>query len=386
MFNKIPKNYFLALATFIGYIVGVGMFGLPFIMSKSGVLPFVLLLIGILLIQYVIHLIYANVIIATDTYHQLPGYAGIYLGRTGKYVVFVANLFSNIGALIAYIIVNGKFLSQLLAPYYGGSEFFYATLIFALEAFVVYYGMKMVAKTEIVMMTALFVAIGMITWHGLPIIKAENYLVIDWRYLLLPYGAMFFSLDGSGCLPVLAKLLNKDKAAMKSVIRYGLGISALILFSFVMVIVGISGSTTTDDALTGVKFILDNSVVFFALIFGILAIITSFLGLAESMEKILSWDFKINRKLAWAITVFVPYILYAMGINNLVVIISFVGAIGGGLGGIILVLIFLKMEKMKNKLPIFNKLKPSKKITSFLIFTFITGMVFELYYKLFGKF
>lgn len=379
MFGKINKNYFHALATMIGYVVGVGMFGIPFLAVKSGLFPFVFLLIGLALIQYLVHVIYANIIIATPSEHLLPGYTGIYLGKSAKTIVFIANLFSNIGALLAYIIVNGIFLNQLLSPYFGGNEFFYATVMFVLEAIVVYFGIKMIAKFEMAMTAVLLFVIAMIVWRGVPYVQAENFTAINPLYFFLPYGALLFSLDGSGCLPLLSKLLNKDKVAIKSVIRLGIAIPTIIILAFTIVIVGISGASTSSDALSGVKSVIDDGVVTMALIFGVLAITTSFFGVAESMRKILNWDFRINSTLSWAIAVFIPYILYFSGIKNLAAVISVVGSIGGGLASIALILIYRKIRKQKNMLPLFTKFRPKKIITNFLLAIFTAGVAYEIY-------
>lgn len=381
---KINKNYFHALATMIGYVVGVGMFSLPYVAVKSGIIPFIFLLVGLTIVQYLIHIIYANIIIATPTEHLLPGYTGIYLGRAGKMIVFLANMFSNFGALLAYIIVNGIFLHQLLSPYFGGTEFFYGTLMFAFGAVVVYFGIKTVAKFEMVMTVLLLLVIGMIVWKGTGYTQLANYTWFNPYYLFLPYGALLFSLDGSGCLPLLSKLLNKDKKAIKSVIRLGLTIPAVIILAFTLIIVGVSGSSTSEDALSGVRLIIANGVIVSSLIFGVLAITTSFFGVAESMRKILNWDYKINNQLSWAIAVFVPYILYISGIKSLSTVIGIVGSIGGGLAGIALVLIYRKISKNKRMLPMFEKFYPGKYLIIFLLLIFFAGLIYELVSALSG--
>jgi len=378
--RTVPKNYYQALATMIGYMVGVGMFGLPFLVSRAGVFTFVILLLGLGAIQYLTHLIYANMIVATESYHRLAGYAGIYLGKKGRIIVFIAKIFGNIGGLLAYIIITGIFLHQLLSPHFGGSEFFYGSLIFAFEAIVVFFGIRAIGRAELIMTVFLILVVGLIIWRGMDVVSATNYVVFDWKYLLLPFGATMVSLDGSGSLPIVAKLLNKDKNAVKSVVRFGILIPMLITLFFVLTIVGISGPLTTQDAISGVRLVLDDGVIFFSLIFGILTMITSFFGVAEAVKEMLWWDFRVNKNLAWAIAVFVPYSLYVIGVKNLAVVISFVGAIGGGFCGIILILIYRKMVKMKDMTPLFSNRKPGKVITSFIIALFISGIFYELFY------
>ena len=109
MFNKKHqknKKYFQAIAVMVGYIVGVGMFGLPYLTVRSGWLVFVVLLVVLGLAQYLVHLIYANMIVINGSFHRLPGYVGQYLGLKGKWAVFIAKLIGNYGSLLAYIIIS----------------------------------------------------------------------------------------------------------------------------------------------------------------------------------------------------------------------------------------------------------------------------------------
>ena len=375
------KNYFQAIAVMVGYTIGVGMFGLPFLISKAGFLTFFIFIILLGSVQYLLHLIYANLIVVSDSYHRLPGYAEIYLGKKGKIIVFIAKLIGNYGALIAYIIITGIFLNQLLSQYLGGNEFLYATLLFIIEAIIVLFGIKMIAKAELFMAILLLLVILFITIKGWPAIQLANYEIIDWKYFLLPYGAMLFAIDGGGSLPIVVKLLRRHKQSVKNVVRIGTALPVLVIIVFTLVIIGISGVGTTPDGLVGVKNVLDDGVIFFSLIFGVLTMITSFLLVAESIKETLWWDFKMNKYLAWFLAISVPYLLYIAGIKNLTNVISFAGAIAGGLSAIILIIIFRKLKKMPGKLVLFKQ-KPGKLVSYFLISLFAAGIIYEIYYFL----
>jgi len=365
----------------VGYIIGVGMFGLPFLVSRAGLLSFIILIAVLGLVQYLLHLIYANLIVVTEGYHRMPGYAEIYLGRRGKIIVFIAKLVGNCGALLAYIIITGIFLNQLLEPRFGGNEFIYASILFFVEAIIVFFGTKMIAKTELVMSGLLILVVALIAVKGYGAAEPSNYFLIDWKYILLPYGAMLFALDGGGSLPIVAKLLGRNKKSIKSIVRIGTFLPVIIISIFTLVVVGISGSQTTPDALTGAGLIINNGVIFFSLIFGVLTMVTSFLLVAQSIKETLRWDFKVNKYSAWAIAVFAPYILYVLGMKNLIDVISFAGAIAGGTSAIILILIFIKLSKQKNKLILFKR-KPKKALAYFLILMFAGGILYEVFYFL----
>ena len=133
------------------------------------------------------------------------------------------------------------------------------------------------------------------------------------------------------------------------------------------------------------KDVFNGGIISIALVFGIFTMVTSFLGVAESIRETLWWDFKVNKYMAWALAVFVPYVLYILGLKNLIGIISFAGAVAGGLAAIILILIFIKLKKQKEKISILKKDKltlfkyhPHNFISYLLITLFICGIIYEI--------
>ncbi len=373
------KDFFKATAVMIGYVIGVGMFGLPFVVAKAGYVPF-LIFIGVFgMVQYLQHLIYANIIVVTKGYHRLPGYAGLYLGKNGKTIIFIAKMLGNFGALLAYIIITGVFLYQLLGASLGGSEFIYSTILFFICAALVYSGIGAIARAELLMSGLLIAVVIFIVIKGWGAVTAVNFTVFDWPYLLLPYGATLMALDGNGSLPVVAKILSKDPKLLKKVVRWGTFIPLAITVVFTLVVVGISGPNTTPDSLTGVKRILNDGVVFFSLIFGVLTMATSILLVAEAIKETLWWDYQLNRKLAWALAVAIPYGLFLCGIRNLTGVISIAGGVAGGLSAIMLILMFHSMREMPGKAVLFKR-QPSTVLLFILVSLFVFGMAYELYY------
>ncbi|OGF26184.1 hypothetical protein A2331_01895 [Candidatus Falkowbacteria bacterium RIFOXYB2_FULL_34_18] len=375
---KRSKNYYRAIAVMVGYIVGVGMFGLPFLTVKAGVFSFFIFLVSLGLVQYLLHIVYANLIIETPGFHRMPGYVGIYMGKGGKISVFIAKLIGNYGALLAYIIVSGNFLYQLLNKFWGGTPFIYATIVFGLESIIVFFGIKAIARAELYISTLLLLVVGLMAVRGWGVIDIENFTSLNIKNIILPYGAMLMALDGAGSLPIVAKLVNKNKTEIKSIIRVSMIISIIITTVFTLTIVGISGAQTSEDALTGVRSVLDDGVIVLALIFGVFSMMTSVFGVAESVKETLWWDFKVNEKLSWFLAVSVPYLLYCLGLTSLVRVISFIGAVGGGFAAIMLILVFKKLKK-QDKLSLFT-IKPHKFLLYLLIFLFTCGMLYELYF------
>lgn len=373
------KNYFFAVSVLIGQIIGVGIFGLPVLIAKAGILSLLFFIVFIGFVQYFIHLTYANIAMVTHGYHQMPGYAEKYLGKDGKHVVFLAGLLSNFSSLLAYTIVAGIFLNQLLSPTFGGNEMIYGTLIFLFEAVIVYFGVRALSRTELFMTALLLVTIGLIAGQSIEYINFSNYQLIDWKYFLLPYGAMLFALDGSIVIPFIVELAKKDKANVKKVIRIGTFIPAAVTAIFVLIVVGITGANTTQESLSGVRTVAVDGVMTFALVFGVLCITTSFLGTAQALTRVFSHDYKMGKFISWLLALSVPYSLYLLGIDDLTKVISFAGAVSGGLVAIILMMIGQKLNEHPRQNILFKHRIP-KTVYYFLFAMFIAGIFYELFY------
>ena len=124
--------FWKALSVFVGTIIGVGIFGLPWVAYKSGffILLFYFLILGIVAI--VVHLMLGDIILKTKGKHRFPGYVKEYLGSYWSRIAFFAICFGLFGSQLAYLVVGGVFLTNLLSPYLGGGILIYTLIFFAL--------------------------------------------------------------------------------------------------------------------------------------------------------------------------------------------------------------------------------------------------------------
>lgn len=372
------KNYLLAVATLMGTIIGVGLFAMPFVINKSGVAPLFIYLIALAVIQYFLHLLFAEVILSTKDNHRLPGFMEKYVNKKSKKLAFLVDIIGAYGSALAYIIIGGLFLHQLLNPYFSHSVFFYSTVLFGLVSLIAWFDLKMIAGTELVLTAFLIMAIGLIVWRGFGHIQLANYHLLEWQNIFLPYGPIFFAVGGGAAIPEVCRLLVHEKEKIKSAIFWGTFIPAGLMLIFVLAILGITGAKTSPDTLAGLSLVLNDGVITFSLIFGILAIITSYVVVAQATEEVYQWDYKLNNKLAWFLACFIPYFLYALGWTNLIKVVSFTGAITGGLAGIILIWLVFKVKANPERVSVINN-KLTKPLAYFLSLLFILGVVYEVW-------
>ena len=372
------KNYFHAIATLVGAIVGVGIFAIPYVVSESGILMLFIFLPILGFVQYYFHKLYAEIILSTKTKHRVPGYVGKYYGPRHKKVALIIVLIAVNLSILAYIIFGGIFLHQLLSPAFGSDVFAYATILFIIEALIVFFGLKLIASVEFAMMAFLFLVIGLIIWRGWGEINISNYHLFDWQYAILPYGPIFFAIDGGAAIPEVCKLLANKKADIKSAIFWGTFISVIITLIFAVFIIGITGNNTSPDTLSGLSFIFNNGVIKITLVFGLLAIFTSLLITMQSAREIYRWDMGINNNLSWLLAGAIPYFLYVIGFNNTTKVVGLAGAIIGSLIGIIYILLALSIKKKAEQKSIIKN-KINKGVAYGLALFLILGLICELW-------
>ncbi|MDA3839542.1 MAG: amino acid permease [Patescibacteria group bacterium] len=372
------KNYFHAIATMIGTVIGVGMFSIPFVAYKSGILVFLVMIIVLGFIQYYMHLMYAEIVLSTKKKHRVPGYVAQYLGPRYKKPALVIVLISANLAILSFIIIGGIFLSEIFSPAFGGSAFVYSFIMYIFSIALTYKGIKFIAKLEFAMTILLFVVIGIIFFAGLPHVDITNYTVISWKNILLPYGAVFMAIGGMTAIPTVCSLLSHKKSNIRSAIFWGTVIPMLITILFVLTIVGVSGASASADALAGLQGRLGSGVLIISLIFGLISVITSLVMFVEATKEIYWWDLGISKKHAWELSVGVPFVLFLFGINNLTSVVSLSGAVIGGVVSIIYILLILRVKaKPQQKSVIEIKINHGISFALFVLFVLGFVSVFE---------
>ena len=373
------KKFIFALSTLSGTIIGVGLFSLPYIASKVGIwliLGYFFVLGSIVIL---IHLLFGEVALKTPDFLRLPGYAKIYLGKWGEKIAFLSTILSLWGALLAYLIVGGKFFTNLFLPLFGGNELLYTILYFALGSALIYFGIRAISKIEFFALILFFLILAAILFRGRDLLNLENLFIGNWKlglgYFFLPFGPILFSLWGADLIPEIEEMLGRNKILLKKLIPLALFIPIITYLVFIALVLGISGNLTSEEAIQGLEIFLGTDVIGLLLFFGILTTFTSFLTLGLTLRNVFCYDLKIPKDIAWFAACFIPLSLFFLGIQNFIGVISFVGGILLAFNGILIIF----MYRIVKKIPLFSL---NSFFTSFLIFILLLGIVYEVYYFL----
>lgn len=366
--QKRKLTFWEAVAVMVGTVVGAGILGIPYAVAQVGFVVGLAYIVGLGLVVLSLHMLLGAVSARTKESAQLAGMAGKYLGKPGKVLMSVAFFFGTYGALLAYVIGQGEVLQAL----FGGSAYVWSLLFFAIGSLVVYRGLKTVKVAELIMMSILLVAVLILSIWSAPAIELSHLATLgDWRLLLLPYGVVLFAFHGSAAVPVAEELI-RDQRRFKKVLLLGGVIPVALYALFAAVVVGVTGSFTTEVATVGLGEYLGPGVLIFGNVFAFFAMGTSFIMLGTAMRETYEWDFRVRPSLAWLLTIGVPLAVFLLGMRSFVQVISLAGALFISLEAVLIVLMYWKsMPKSKKRSRVFDL--PHAAVLSALLLTIFAG-------------
>lgn len=341
------KRFFFATAQLIGTIIGVGVFGVPYALSKIGVLgglAYFVVLGGIQLLQ---HLFYAEAAIACPEKLRLAGLTERYLGKKAKLIAAVSMTFGYWASILAYMIVGGTFLHVLMSPLLGGQVFAYQVAWMLAAAAVVYFGLDIVTRIGFFTTSGLIVAMLSIIAIGIPRARPAAFAVAGGYDFILPYGVILFSLGGLPAILEMEDVLKGKHARYRTAIVVGTVAAAVLTAAFGFVIWGVTGPATTPDGIAGLRRSLGGGIAVLAAIFGLLAVTTACFSVSINLQNSIQYDFKVRHPVAWLATFGVPFGVFLWGAKNFVSIISFSGAVFGGITAVFVALLYIAVTKKK---------------------------------------
>lgn len=367
------RQYRRAIAMLIGTIIGVGIFGVPYVAARAGI-PVALVHFGVLSAAILlVHLFFGELVLRTSSHHRLVGYAGQYLGSWGKRIASLSTVAGMYGALLAYIIVSGAFLHQLLGPLFGGTPWLYSVASAGVGIVIVGFGLRMVQEFEFLLTALLFIAMAVVLIVGVQRVDVAHWSTFDLQSAFLPYGAILFSIGGASAIAELRDLLQNRERLLSRAIAWGTLIAIFLTIAFTLVVVGVSGSATTSESIAGLAPTLGRSIVILGAILGFLAIATSFLTLGLYLNQVFALDFQFPRIPALLASVGAPLLIFLLGNPDFTQVILITGAVFGGIDGILVAVLVLRARKFGDRVPEYVVRVP-KVVNWIVVLLFVIGI------------
>lgn len=192
--------------------------------------------------------------------------------------------------------------------------------------------------------------------------------------ILLPYGVLLFSFWGLALIPEIV-VENKRKW---SPIVWTIGLTfltALICYAaFSLVIIGISGTGTSQEAVLGIKDKVSQNAYWMAAFFGFLTTFSSYIAFGHTVRRTFAIDFKIPKIFSWLAATIVPFILYLIGLQHFVLVMGITGAVFSGTEGLLIILTYWASKPRKTR----------KMLLASIVVLLLVGVVAEVIHVLSG--
>ena len=321
-------RYIEAILMLSGMIIGVGMFGIPYVFAASGFWLGTVLLVVLTAIAVFLHLLYGEIVLHTHGVHRMPGYARIYLGENAAALAWFSALFDGVGSLLAYAILGAAFLQttgSVLGFSLGIFTWFF-TILF-IGASITLLPLRREAFVNGLLTVLLVGFVLALVFTLAPQVKTENLVGLDFTNTFLPYGVLLFELSGAIIIPDIIALLGRERKHARSAIVAGTIIPAFVYFIFALAVVGVLGNTVGEEAMNSLRSISGDRVILWGSLIGFLAVFTSFVIFSKSFQMLLRYDLSMSAPHAWSLAFGLPLFLYFLGIINFIAIMVFVGAL-----------------------------------------------------------
>ncbi len=175
----------------------------------------------------------------------------------------------------------------------------------------------------------------------------------------------------------MEEVLRQEPQKLKKAIFFGSLIPLLVYFLFALIIIGICGSQTSEDAISSLYLFLPKWISKFGASLGILTMATSFLAIGYVLREVWHRDFHLPRLISFSLALLPPLVLFLLGAKSFIIILEYTGALTGGLTGILIIACYLQAKKEGQRQPLYSFSIP-KLLLLILGIIFLIGMITPL--------
>ena len=324
----------------IGTMIGVGMLALPFAVAQVGFFLGVLALVVTALIMGVVLELYADLVLARGGKARFIHVVSRELGHFGTFVATVAYIGSIYGALMAYCIFGGQFLRTVLFFFLPLTPVGATIAFFVLGALLTIGGSLFVARVQRVLLPIFFFLIAGLAAFALPHMQWSAFTAFEPMHLGAAFGVMVFAFHGVSAIPEARDILGRSSHLLSAVVWRSIGVVFAVYFVFSASVLGVTGSRTTENALTGLNNALGHSAFVFASLIALVVTLSAFMNVATALTNTYVYDIRLRFLPSWGLTMIVPIALVLAGLTSMSMILNFTGGVLGAVTGICMLIAY----------------------------------------------
>ncbi|MFZ2681979.1 MAG: aromatic amino acid transport family protein [Patescibacteria group bacterium] len=334
----------------VGTVVGVGIFGLPYVFSQAGYVVGLLELVIVAAMSLLVYLLFSDLLAINKQHVRFVAVITEQLGPVGRVVASIGFFGALWGAMLAYVIIGGQFAATLIRPVIGGSVFYYQLGFWLVSSLAMVGGTLFVRRLQALIIPLFFIMVVALTLFALPHLHLEYLTTVNPNLAFLPIGALIFAFSGFSAIPECREALGRRTSLMgRSLLLGAIFIFALYaLFTFA--VVGMTGPFTSVQAGEGLRFAVGPWLSAFVAVIGLCTVFTAFVTVGTSLTNSLIYDFKGRFLSSWWLAVAIPLCIFIFGARDFIGVIGATGGILGGVNGIIL-LVAYERARFAGKLP-----------------------------------
>lgn len=254
-----------------------------------------------------------------------------YLGPKFSFLYLGAILLATYGALIAYPLAVGEIAFTLFhLPPWAGVVIFIIFIIALLNL-----NLSESNKIDATITLLLLLLLLWVVFRSIPQLNFNNLLVSYPSQLFNALGMVIFAFSGHLVIPSVIYYMGIKRNDGLKVLGWSILAVGLLYLLFFAVSIGVMGSDISSVGTLGLGKHLSPSIAITGQVFSILAVITSFFGLAISLRLALARQFKLNAYPSLAIII-LPVLLIDLFLsgnpgNAFVKVLNYAGGIGSAI-------------------------------------------------------
>lgn len=367
----------IGVGTMLGIILGVGIFGVPYVFVEGGVIWGVVMTLFCGLVILLTHLMFAEVLLHTKERMRFVKMVEIYLGARWRKIAMITDVLGVYGAMLAFLVAAERFAAFLTGGQVSGNAFLMVVIIFGLMTMIAVRGRSVIAHWEVPLTVVMFVGAVVLMMLAIPHVNLNYITTFRPAGAVAPYGVVLFALSGTAGVPTIIDVLKNRKLAVQSISIATL-FSILIVIGFGVIVAGISGRATSEDAIAGMLVAIDERQAAAWAVVGLIGVVTGFLVMAVYLRDLFLLDYNVPKAEAWALTLLPTLGIYLYGAWSLVALIGLTGGVLGGAGGALIAACYWRLKK-RTKTPLLGVPIPVW-AAPLLMVIYSAGVVVEMWF------